>query len=322
MKKPILFQFFVFWMIGLGLYAQREIKVGLIGLDTSHAVAFTKILNDPKHPQYVPGGKVVAAFKGGSPDIPSSWDRVDKYTERLKSEFGVKLYPTIELMCKEIDAVLLESLDGRPHLKQAIPVIEAGLPMFIDKPVAGSLKDALAIFSLAKKKDVPVFTSSSLRFAKNTQAVRNGSIGKVKRCETFSPCAIEPHHPDLFWYGIHGVESLFTVMGPDCISVKRGLTEDGKIEVVGKWKGGRIGIYREGKGFGGKAIGDKGEAPVGSFDGYAPLLAEIIPFYKTGKPPVSVEESLAIYAFMEAADESKRRKGAEVKLAEILKDNR
>tara|TARA_Y100001934_G_scaffold282678_1_gene397598 strand:- start:1861 stop:2790 length:930 start_codon:yes stop_codon:yes gene_type:complete len=309
-------------MIGLGLYAKREIKVGLIGLDTSHAVAFTKILNDPKHPQHVSGGKVVAAFKGGSPDIPSSWDRVDKYTEKLKSEFGVKLYPTIELMCKEIDAVLLESVDGRPHLKQAIPVIEAGLPMFIDKPVAGSLKDALAIFALAKKKGVPVFTSSSLRFAKNTQEVRNGSIGKVKRCETFSPCAIEPHHPDLFWYGIHGVESLFTVMGPDCISVKRGLTEDGKIEVVGKWKGGRIGIYREGKGFGGKAIGDKGKAPVGSFDGYAPLLAEIIPFYKTGKPPVSVDESLAIYAFMEAADESKRRKGAEVKLAEILKDNR
>ena len=300
----------------------KEIRIGLIGLDTSHAVAFTKILNDPKHPQHVPGGKVVAAYKGGSEDIPSSWDRVDKYTEKLESDFGIKIFPTIELMCKEVDAVLLESLDGRPHLKQAIPVIEAGLPMFIDKPVAGSVKDALFIFALAKKKGVPVFTSSSLRFAKNTQAVRNGSIGKVKRCETFSPCAIEPHHPDLFWYGIHGVESLFTVMGPDCISVKRGLTEDGKIEVVGKWKGGRIGIYREGKGFGGKAIGDKGEAPVGSFDGYAPLLAEIIPFYKTGKPPVSVEESLAIYAFMEAADESKRRKGAEVKLAEILKDKR
>jgi len=296
----------------------KEIRIGLIGLDTSHAVAFTKTLNDPKNPQHVPGGKVVAAFKGGSPDIPSSWDRVDKYTEKLKAEFGVKLYPSIELMCKEVDAVLLESVDGRPHLKQAIPVIEAGLPMFIDKPVAGSLKDALEIFALAQKRKVPVFTSSSLRFAKNTQAVRNGSIGKVKRCETHSPCAIEPHHPDLFWYGIHGVESLFTVMGPDCVSVKRGQTAEGKIEVVGKWKGGRVGIFREGKGFGGNAVGTKGEAPVGSFDGYAPLLAEIIPFYRTGKPPVSVEESIAIYAFMEAADESKRRAGAEVSLAEVL----
>ena len=302
----------------LFVHAQKEIKVGLIGLDTSHAIAFTQILNDPKNPQHVSGAKVVAAFKGGSSDIPASWNRVDKYTEKLVSEFGVKLYPSIELMCKTVDAVLLESLDGRPHLKQAIPVIEAGLPMFIDKPVAGSVKDALTIFSLAKQKGVPVFTSSSLRFAKNTQSVRNGSIGQVKRCETFSPCAIEPHHPDLFWYGIHGVESLFTVMGPDCISVKRGLTEDGRIEVVGKWQGGRIGIYRERKGFGGKAIGEKGEASVGSFDGYGPLLAEIIPFYKTGKPPVEVKESLAIYAFMEAADESKRRNGAPVRLADVL----
>ena len=115
------------------------------------------------------------------------------------------------------------------------------------------------------------------------------------------------------------MESLFTVMGPDCLSVKRGATDEGKIEVIGKWKGGRIGIYREGKGFGGKAVGEKGEASVGSFDGYAPLLARIIPFYQTGKPPVSVEESLAFYAFMEAADVSKLRKGAEVKLAEVFK---
>ncbi|MBL63227.1 MAG: dehydrogenase [Opitutae bacterium] len=322
MIHPILFSFFASFLAVLVLHGQKQIRIGLIGLDTSHAVAFTKILNDPKNAQHVPGGKVVAAFKGGSRDIPSSWDRVDKYTEKLEADFGVKLYPSIEEMCKNVDAVLLESLDGRPHLKQAIPVIEAGLPMFIDKPVAGSVKDALAIFAMAKKRGVPVFTSSSLRFAKNTQAVRNGSIGKIKRCETFSPCAIEPHHPDLFWYGIHGVESLFTVMGPDCISVRRGLTEDGKIEVVGKWKGGRIGIYREGKGFGGKAVGEKGEAVVGAFDGYGPLLAEIIPFYKSGKPPVEMEESLAIYAFMEAADESKRRKGAEVTLAEILEKSK
>jgi hypothetical protein len=296
----------------------KKLRIGLIGLDTSHALAFTKVLNDPNHPQHVAGGKVVAAYKGGSADIPSSRDRVDGYAEKLVTQYGVKLFGTIEEMCKQVDAVLLESVDGRPHLKQAIPVIEAGLPMFIDKPVAGSLKDALAIFSLAKNRKVPVFTSSSLRFGADTQQVTQGSLGVVKRCETHSPCAIEPHHPDLFWYGIHGVESLFTILGPDCLSVKRGKTPAGKIEVVGKWKGGRTGIFREGKGFGGNAVGEKGEAPVGSFDGYAPLLAEIIPFLQTGKAPVSIEESIAIYAFMEAADESKRRDGEEVSLAEIL----
>ena len=304
------------------LHASNDLKLGIIGLDTSHAVAFTKILNDPDNPHHVKGAKVVAAFKGGSPDIPSSRDRVDRYTKTLVEDFGVKLYPTIEAMCGKVDAVLLESVDGRPHLKQAKPVIEAGLPLFIDKPVAGSLKDAIAIFDLAQKRKVPMFTSSSLRFAKGTLAVRGGSIGKVTYCETHSPCSLEPHHPDLFWYGIHGVESLFTVLGPGCISVRRGKTEDGKIKVTGKWTGDRTGVYREGKGFGGKAVGSKGESEVGKFDGYPPLIREIVTFLKTGDAPVTPEESIAIYAFMEAADESKRRGGEEVSLEEVLKKAR
>jgi len=181
----------------------------------------------------------------------------------------------------------------------------------------------LVIFNEAAAAKVPVFSSSSLRFGKATQAVRGGSVGKVKDAETFSPASTEPHHPDLFWYGIHGVESLFTTMGTGCLSAKRGTTEDGKIMVTGTWAGGRTGIYREAgegrKGYGGKAVGDKGEAPVGGFDGYEPLLFEIIKFFRTGIAPVSPEETIEIYAFMEAADESKRRNGAEVTLAEVMK---
>ncbi len=300
----------------------KEMKLGMIGLDTSHVVAFTKILNDSGHSQHVKGAKVVAAFKGGSPDIPASRDRIDRFTKTLVEDYGIKLYPSIEELCKNVDAVLLESVDGRPHLKQARPVIEAGLPLFIDKPLAGSLKDAVAIFELAKKRKVPVLTSSSLRFAKSTLAVRAGSIGKVIQCETHSPCSLEPHHPDLFWYGIHGVESLFTVMGANCLSVKRGKTEDGKIKVTGKWTGERTGVFREGKGYGGKAIGTKGESEVGKYDGYALMIREIVSFFQTGKPPVSPEESIAIYAFMEAADESKRRNGKEVFLKEVLQKAR
>jgi len=316
--KLMFFSFLFVSLLSYG-FAIKELRLGIIGLDTSHVVAFTKILNDEKHPKHIPGGKVVAAFKGGSPDIPSSHDRVDRFTKTLVDDFGVKLYPSIEEMCTKVDAILLESVDGRPHLKQAKQVIEASLPLFIDKPLAGSLKDAIAIFELAEKKNVPVFTSSSLRFAKATQSARGGSLAKVTRCETHSPCSLEPHHPDLFWYGIHGVESLFTVMGSSCISVKRGISEDGKIEVVGQWTGNRVGIFREGKGYGGKAIGSKGEAAVGGYDGYDPLVKEIITFFQTGKPPVSAKESLAIYAFMEAADESKRRNGSTVQLAEVLK---
>ncbi|HPC61709.1 MAG TPA: Gfo/Idh/MocA family oxidoreductase [Verrucomicrobiota bacterium] len=296
-----------------------DLRIGIIGCDTSHATAFTETLNRPDARNHVPGGKVVAAFKGGSADIPDSITRVDGYAKTLQEKFGVRFYDSIEELVENVDVVLLESVDGRPHLEQVKPVLKAGKTVFIDKPMAGSLRDVLEIFRLAKEAKVPVFSSSALRFAKNTQEVRNGSIGKVTHAETYGPCSLEPHHPDLFWYGIHGVEALFTVMGPGCESVQRGVTQDGKIEVIGLWPGGRKGIYREDPKFRGLARGENGQAAIGSFDGYAPLLVEIMKFFKTGQPPVSAEETIEIFAFMEAADASKARNGEPVKLSEVIR---
>ena len=294
-----------------------ELKVGIIGLDTSHAIAFTKILNDPKVSEELAGCRIVAAYPKGSPDIQSSVSRVPQYTQQVR-EMGVEIVDSIDELLKRVDCVLLETNDGRPHLEQALPVIRAGKPVFIDKPLAGSLADGVAILAAAKEAKVPVFSSSSLRFGKDTLAARAGALGRIAHCETHSPASLEPTHPDLFWYGIHGVESLFTVMGTGCQSVQR-TSENGKIVVKGTWEGDRTGIFREGTGYGGEAKGSTGSGPVGQYEGYQPLVAEIVKVFRTGKPPVSPEETLEIYAFMEAADESKRRDGAVVTLAEVMK---
>ncbi|RLT05247.1 MAG: hypothetical protein DWI21_13140 [Planctomycetota bacterium] len=299
----------------------KPLKVGIIGLDTSHATAFTNILNGEKQRPEAFGSRMIAAYPKGSPDIESSVIRVPKLTDEVKAK-GVEIVDSIEELAKRVDVVCLETNDGRPHFEQLIPVLKAGKPCFIDKPIAGSLTDAVAIFEASKKFKVPIFSSSSLRFGKNTLAVRSGSLGKITRCETTSPASLEKTHPDLFWYGIHGVESLFTVMGTGCVSVKRGTTADGKIEVTGDWGNGRVGIYREGSGYTGKAVGDKGEGPVGSYDGYEPLLFAVLNFARSGQPPVSQAETLEIYAFMEAADESKRQNGVSVTLESVMKKAR
>jgi hypothetical protein len=305
----------------------QQIRAGIIGLDTSHSIAFTKMLNatTPQPPELM-GVRVVAAYPHGSRDIESSAKRIPEYTEQIK-ELGVQIVDSIDALLDLVDVVLLETNDGRPHLEQLRPCLEAGKPTFVDKPVAGTLADAITIYAEAAKARVPVFSSSSLRFGKNTQAVRGGSIGRVMHAETHSPASLEPTHPDLFWYGIHGVESLFTAMGAGCVSVTRGTTDDGKIQVTGKWEGGRTGIFREAgegrKGYGGLARNETGEtAEIGGFDGYQPLLHSIVHFFRTGVAPVSPEETLEIYAFMEAADESKRRGGAEVTLAEVMEKAR
>lgn len=298
--------------------AAADLRVGMIGLDTSHVTAFAKIMNDPAQKDFVPGARVVAAFKGGSPDIESSISRVEGYTKELVEKYGVELYPTIEELCQNVDAVMLMSVDGRPHLWQAIPVIQAGKPLYLDKPMAGSLGDVIAIFKLAKAHSVPLFSSSSLRYGRNTQAVRGGAIGKVLSAETTSPFSVEPKHPDMFWYAVHGAESLFTVMGTGCESVKRGTNAAGELVVTGTWTGGRTGVYRQDKGYGGLAKGGQGDMAVGAYDGYAPLVVEVVKFFKTRQVPVPAEETIEIFAFMEAADESKRRGGAEVRLSEVF----
>ena len=167
----------------------EEIRIGMIGLDTSHVTAFTETINNPKAKGHVPGAKVVAGFKGGSPDIESSASRVEGYTKTLQEKYGVTIYDTIEELCKHVDAVMIESVDGRPHLEQARKVIAAKKILYLDKPMAGSLKDVLEIFRLAKEAKVPVFSSSSLRYGKATQGVRNGSIGKVE-FKSMSPMAV------------------------------------------------------------------------------------------------------------------------------------
>ena len=302
------------------------LRVGIIGLDTSHALAFTQTLNKgPKKPEDAPrvaGVRVVAAYPQGSKEIESSIKRVPEYTEKMVA-MGVEIVDSVETLVAKVDAVLLESNDGRVHLEQLQPVLKARKPVFIDKPIAASLVDALKIFDAAAKAGVPVFSASSLRYGMATQAVRNGSIGTVKSAETFSPVHLEPTHPDLFWYGIHGCESLYTVMGTGCQTVKRSVSEDGKVEVLGAWKGGRIGVFRQEngndrKGYGGIAHGEKGDAPVGAYDGYDVLLFAIVDMFRSGTPPVSATETIELYAFMEAADESKRRNGAEVSLGEVL----
>lgn len=292
-----------------------DLRIGIIGCDTSHVTAFTETLNNPAAPGHIAGGKVVAAYKGGSPDIAASATRVEGFARTLREKYGVTFYDSIEEMCRHVDAVLLESVDGRPHLEQAEPVITARKRLFIDKPMAGSLRDVLEIFRLAKRAKVPVFSASSLRFGTNTQAVAHGSIGKVFYAETAGPCELEPHHPDLFWYGVHGVEALCTSLGPGLQTVQRTNTPDGRIEVIGTWSHHRQGVFRQDKEFHGLARGTKGQSAVGSFNGYEPLLAEIIKFFQTGVPPVKASETIEIFRFMEGADASKQQGGAAVRVA-------
>ncbi|MCH8045177.1 MAG: gfo/Idh/MocA family oxidoreductase [Planctomycetes bacterium] len=246
----------------------KVIRLGMIGLDTSHVIAFTSYLNNPKNKT---GCRVVAGYPGGSPDFPASANRVDKFTKQLRDKYGLEIVDSIEELCKKVDGILLESVDGRPHLKQAKIVIAAGKPLFVG-------------------------------------------------CDVFGSSSWAEHHPSLYLYGIHAVEPLFTVMGTGCETVRR-IKTDGVDMAVGVWKGGRIGTFRDLRG--GKTdfttiIYGKKSMATANPAGYAPLLVEIVKFFKTGKPPVPAEETIEIFAFMSAADESQAQGGKPVSLERLI----
>jgi len=291
-----------------------DLRLGIIGTDTSHVTAFAKVLNDPKSPDHIPGAKIVAAFKGGSPDIESSAKRVDGYAKELNEKYHVEIVPTIGDLCGKVDAILLESVDGRKHLEQAKAAIKCGKPMFIDKPLASTLPDALAISKAAKAAGVKWFSSSSLRWADQMISMRSPANKSVT---VWGPGPIDKtHYLDLSWYAIHPMEMLYALMGTGCVEVTR-IASDNDV-VVGKWSDGRIGsvqVLRPYGDYGAVAFAEKKVIESGKIKvSYVPMLKEIVKFFQTGVPPVNEDETLEMFAFMDAAQKSKEQGGKPVKL--------
>ncbi len=302
--------------------AETTLRIGIIGLDTSHAPAFTKLINDEKATGALAHMQVVAAFPGGSPDLPSSRDRVEEYTRQLQG-MGVHIVDSIDALLEQVDAVLLESVDGRRHLEQAVPVFRSGKPVFIDKPLAADLTEALAIDMLGTRYNARWFSSSSLRFSPSIYRFRMDKQlhERVRGAAAWSPCPLDPTHTDLTWYGIHGVETLYTAMGTGCTQVARVSTAGSEV-VTGVWSDGRLGTFRgirDGqRGYGLVVFGSDAIHVGGKYEGYAPLVQQIALFFQGGPPPVDRAETIEIFAFMQAAQVSKERGGALVSLQSVM----
>lgn len=301
-------------------WATRDLRAGIIGTDTSHVPAFTAAFQS--HPEW--RIKVVAAFKGGSPDLAISANRLEGFAKTIQEKNGVEIVDSIGALLAKVDVVLLESVDGRPHLAQVTPVMKAGKRVFIDKPLAASLDDARRIVELSKQTGTPFFTTSSARFHSDIPRLRTDpGVGKVTRVQSTYTLSPLEHHPDLYYYGIHGVEALYAVMGTGCVSVSRKIEGDADV-TTGKWKDGRVGVFHGLVKPGAKAPliriqGEKGSVESGGTEGYDGLVLAIAEFFQTGRPPFDPAQTMEVFEFMTAAQLSKERGGAEVSFAELRK---
>ena len=295
-------------------------KIGIIDFDTSHAVAFTQRLNhiDIDQEQWVDGGTITVGCPGESLLSP---ERIPEFTEQMR-QYGVPLVEQPEEIIGQAEAVMVESVDGSVHLDRARAFIEAGLPTYIDKPFACSLADARQLADLAASHQVPIFSSSSLRYAPEVVSAltQTDQIGNFIGVEVSTPASQHPRNPGLFHYGIHGVEMLYTLMGPGCQAAWSVSNEDVDL-VTGLWQDGRVGtvrgIRRGNAGFGFTIYGEKHilRSAVSTTFIYRELLKQIVQMFQTGQPPLPISETLEIVAFIEAANSSAEHDGQRIPLA-------
>jgi len=300
----------------------RDLKLGIIGLDTSHVLVFSDTFNNPASKQAMKGARVTVAWPGGSPDLPSSISRVAGYTAELKDKFGVTIVDSPEAVAQACDAILLTSLDGRTHPGQFARIAPFGKPVFMDKPFAVSTADAKAMFAMAKKHNVKLFSSSSLRFTEAlVNVVTPENKATVKGADFCGAAAHEATNPGLYWYGIHAVEMLYTTMGRGCRSV-RCVSNESYDLATGVWADGRIGTVRGSRTGNYEMHGlvhfEKTTVPVNVQTQvkpfYASLAEAFLAFFQGGPTPIDPEETIELIRFIEAANESSANGGKEVLL--------
>ena len=291
----------------------KTLKIGIIGLDTSHVEVFARMLNDATDQHHLPGARITVGFPGGSPDFEKSSSRVKLFTEKMVSAYGVEMLGSPEAVAEASDAILLTSVDGRVHLDQFTRIARYGKPTFIDKPLAVTSAHARQIAAVAQQAKVPVMSCSSLRYAESlVKILSDPTKGKPQGADFNGPMPIEPTQKGFFWYGVHSAEGLFTTLGPGCESVQVTRTESDDV-AVGLWRDGRIGTMR---GFRGREGSFKGvihyQSKVEMYDyeacvkpAYALMLEKILTFFRTGESPVPISESVEIIRFLEAANESR-----------------
>ncbi len=292
------------------------IRLGVVDFDSSHSVEFTKRLNQKgvAPEQWVEGARVVAGCV--LPSAITEKAKVDQYVRTFTEELGLPLVSRPEELIGKVDGVLIESVDGSVHLERARPFLEAGIPTYVDKPFTCSVRDARELIDLAERKKVPLFSSSSLRYAPEVVNLKNSEYqtGKVVGCDAYSPASTHPRNPGLFHYGIHGVETLFALMGPGCETVWA-VSEAGTDVVTGRWKDGRLGSMRGTRAgshsYGFTAFCEKKVVPatISTQFIYRELLKKIVEMFQSGRSPLDPHETLEITAFMQAAIRSGKEKG-------------
>ncbi|MCX7805715.1 MAG: Gfo/Idh/MocA family oxidoreductase [Planctomycetota bacterium] len=285
------------------------LKLGIVGSDNSHAIHFSQRCNLPDHPQRVEGARVVAIC-GKDP----------KRTREVAEQGRIEaIVGSPAEMVGKIDAGLVVYRHGGLHLENARPLLEAGIPVFVDKPLACSVADAKAILEIAEWKNVPVTSFSTVRLAQSTRKFIAETLPKCGRpfSAVFTgPCDPKSEYGGIFFYGIHAIEMMFEFLGYDIADVSARRIGNHTIATV-RYADGTIGIQNMlcgGRGFSASVHGKGGDFffPYDDSTAYSDGLRTMIEMFRTRTRPYTDEQLLSSPRLLEAIEKSVAAGGAVV----------
>ncbi|MCC7424862.1 MAG: Gfo/Idh/MocA family oxidoreductase [Planctomycetaceae bacterium] len=350
-------RFVALWTMGLTLAMacaagqadeKKPVRLGILGIDNYQAVEYVQMYNNPKAEGDLAGLRVTAAWPVISEDYPKSAELTEMWKKQMLSVNAnpkdpataipvVEIVDSLDELLKRCDAVMIWSLDGRKHLAQATAVMKAGKPVFIGRPLASSVEDAIAIFKVSEELKVPCWSCSQHRFSPGFIGMRNHpEVGKVLGCDVYGGYDVNAPEADKFTRSIHSIETLYTIMGPGVVKVSCQSTPTAE-SVTAVWGDGRVATYRGVKQgavkYSATVFGDKGVSTAGIYGhgvpvkgivptndkymGYGGLAIEMAKFFKGEPMPVKPAETLEMYALMKAADESRAKGGVMVELPKL-----
>lgn len=294
-------------------HAVRTLRVGLLGVNTSHASAYARILNEK---QAVPGARMTWVWGGelraDQPDAATLAEKFDIPT--------VVTDPAERLPETDLVLVVDDTGGGANHVPLARPFVKAGVPAFVDKPMAVDIAEAKSLFELAESTGTPVTSSSALRFARELRENREqiDGLGKLSSIISVGP-------GEWYYYGVHAVEQLFAAAGSGVEWVQRHTWPDRDVAVLSYAVGGptavvqtlRDAAYR----FHITMYGEHGHhaVRVADFDAfYTGQVTGAVEMARTGQPPIAPGETVELLAVLRAGVLSAERQGAKVSVAEVL----
>lgn len=299
--------------MGMNMGTTRDVKVGIIGLDSSHTPEFVRLIQGEE--KKMEGLRVEKAMRFASP-FQAEFGQDERQAKIEK--WGVRMCRSVEETVDGMDAVFVEINDPAQHLHYFEQVAGLGIPVFLDKPLAGTLNDGLKIVELAAKHRTNVWSASSLRFIPGLAAARTKAPDPVC-ANIYGALGKAASGSDLIWYGVHAVEMLNAVMGSGARSV-RALSDDNGVVISVQYGNGRRGVVECNSNlyqYGGRLQRQDAFAVFDSVGEifYVYLLQEIRQWLAGGPAPVSMSDALEILAILDAAERSILSEGDSVSIA-------